>query len=227
MTLIAYHASTSSQLENFDLSKSKKADYGVGIYLASTKQGTYGYGPNLYMVELDISNPYIIDNSPESIAIGKIIADKANVKSEHLDNDTHPFISACDLLNAIDAPSAISKAVVKAGYDGLIIAQEILNARGVKATADYIIAFSDKQILKIEKQKTGDNLRKEIQQAILQIVAEKPLEQRDLWNQLADQGLLNHSSVDHSFMLIEILNKLEKEGSIKKDNGLITLPQKR
>lgn len=219
--ITAFHASNAPNLQSFDLSKSKKADYGTGIYLASTEAGTYGYGSHLYKIELNLSNPYLVDNSEQSKEIGKIIAKKADVL-DYIEPEQHPFLAVCDLLNMSDGPSAITKAVLKAGYDGLIISQEILRERGTKANTDYIIAFSEKQITKIEKMDSG-NIKETLEKAIVNTLRGKYMEQRELWNSLIDQHILNSSSMEHSVILIETLKKLEDQGVVKKQHGLLSL----
>ena len=220
MKISGYHSSKSNNLTRIDPDKLTGSDYGVGFYLSSTLEGSYGYGPYTYKIEADLKNPFLANTSPSSTEEAQKIFNSVFGPDES-DPDTHPFIELSEYANFMGSPGLINKALKKQGYDGIIISHDLLSMRpgpGLQPNTDYIVIFNLDAITNISPV-NKENFDEVLEKAIISTLKKRPYQtQRDLFYSLGDTGVINISSMSDSMALIEAIKKLVGAGSIL-DNG--------
>lgn len=218
-----YHSSPNRNIEKFDILKIKDSrDYGPGIYFASRKEDTYSYGNSLYEIKLNLKNPIEISNNTLTGETLDNIVKIFNIESNLMDGlstiDKHPISFIITSMESITSIKYVLTALLNAGYDGMIIKNDILKKKNPSIAGDYYAVFSPTSIVsikKIEKATTTNDVNK-VTEEIFKFIKQKEFATRnDILFFLQQSGLITNTDRDILF-LINVLKNMVADKKIEK-----------
>lgn len=227
MALTLYHSSPNPKLTAIDFSKVRRlGDYGPGIYFASDKTDTFGYGGTTYAAQVVVTAPLVLaPDSPSQTEVARIATafGLAAADVEMLfDADDHPMVSLFGMLEAVDYSStSVAQVLSGLGYDSVQATNPVVQMRSTKPVhGDYWAIFKPESILSFKKLEVDPAERNAVIDAAILDATARFVTQREVWEALEKRKLVNFTSVNDGFLVRERLQDLVAQGKVLANNGL-------
>lgn len=162
--LVGYHGATRRMGKPDSIAESKAFDWGPGLYLSTDPSDSIGYGSHLYQAEVKLTNPVVIDaSSSDESGVLAWMKRALRIRDEDLSEYDNKFGGVFALYQTLVQmgeykPRALSDALQKKGYDGVIVTNEAIRQHqpDMRVHGDYIVVWAPDQLLSWEEVSAAD-----------------------------------------------------------------------
>lgn len=152
--LVGYHGTTRRMGKPETISESRSFDWGPGLYFSTDPSDSIRYGSHLYRAEVSLTNPVVVGTANESADVLSWMKRALRIREEDLAEYNNKFAGAFELYRLLVEmgeykPSALSDALRKKGYDGILVKRDAIRQHQpeMDADGDYLIVWSPEQIV--------------------------------------------------------------------------------
>jgi hypothetical protein len=158
-SLVGYHGARRRMDKPDLIAESKAFDWGPGLYLSTDPSDSIGYGSHLYQAEVRLTNPIVIDASGrDESGVLAWMKRALRIRDEDLSEYDNKFGGVFALYQTLVQmgeykPRALSDALQKKGYDGVIVTNEAIRQHqpDMRVHGDYIVVWAPDQLLSWEE----------------------------------------------------------------------------
>jgi hypothetical protein len=120
-------------------------DYGPGLYMTTDPREAAGYGDYVYAATVKLEKPLdLLDDEPEAL---KKLQRGLKITDEDLEHADNKTLEALRLANLVYSQSAISKFLMRLGYDSIYVDHSLVEHPATAVASNYISVLSPSQIL--------------------------------------------------------------------------------
>jgi hypothetical protein len=151
--LTGYHA-TAARMDRAptEFRAFKGIDYGPGFYFATDPRDTAYRGRFVHEAEVELNNPIVFSATKTDETALRRFKRAFSISDEDLSHDGPPLVQAIGLVKTLVdmgmySAAQIHKWMMKLGYDGVYVENNVLTPRLKGTHGDYFAIFTPQQIL--------------------------------------------------------------------------------